>query len=130
MSATRGRRPVATSNRSPQAGAVFEANDVVGSVPDDARGSAAEVDSQPLARERLRERVTERARLARQDVIHSLDQIDVGAEGGERLGHLHAHGTATEDYDACGDLARAGRLAVGPNAVELGEARDRRDDWF
>src|SRR6516164_4764026 len=85
------------------------------------------MDAQPLAADRLAERLAQGARLARQDVVHSLDHVDVGAETRERLGQLDADGTAAEDHEAAGDLAYAGGLAVGPDAVQLSQPVDRRD---
>jgi hypothetical protein len=60
----------------------------------------AEMNSQSLTGKRLGECLSERARLARKDVIHPFDQVDRRAERGERLRHLDADRAGAEDHDA------------------------------
>jgi hypothetical protein len=61
-------------------------------------------------------------------VLAALDEHDLAAELAHRVGHLDADRPAAEDEQAVRDGLHAGRLAVGPDAVELAQARDRRDD--
>ena len=79
----------------------------------------------PSARQRLRERVAERRRLAGERPVHALDDRDLGAHPGDGLAELDADGAGAEDQQPARDLAQAGRLAVRPDAVELAQARDR-----
>ena len=67
------------------------------------------------------------ARLAREQVLGALHDRHRGAHARERLGHLDADGAAAEHEQPARHLGEAGRLAVGPHAVELAQPRDRRD---
>jgi hypothetical protein len=60
--------------------------------------------------------------------VHALDDRDLGAHPRDGLAELDADGTGAEDQQPAGHLPQAGRLAVGPDAVELAETRDRGDD--
>jgi hypothetical protein len=52
-------------------------------------------------------------------MIGSLDEHNLRAEAADGLGHLHADGPAAEDEQPAWDGLYAGRLAVGPDPVEL-----------
>ena len=58
----------------------------------------------------------------------ALDERDLAAEAAHGLRHLDADRSAAEDEQPARDRLHAGRLAVGPDALELAQARDRRDD--
>ena len=53
---------------------------------------------------------------------------DLAAEAAHGLGHLDAHRPAAEHEQPTRDGLHAGRLAVGPDPVEVAQARDRRDE--
>ena len=58
----------------------------------------------------------------------ALDERDLAAEAAHDLRQLDADRPAAEDEQPARDGLHAGRLAVAPDAVELAQARDRRDD--
>ena len=87
----------------------------------------AEAELDPVRRERLAELLPEARGLLREHAVGALHQGDGGAEAGDGLGHLHADRAAAEDDQPLGDLLDAGDLAVGPDAVELVQAGNRRD---
>src|SRR5207247_9086509 len=58
----------------------------------------------------------------------ALDEGDLAAEAAHGLRHLDADRPAAQDQQAARDGLHAGHLAVGPDAVELAQARDRRND--
>ena len=87
----------------------------------------AEVQLDAVAAQDLGDGLAERPRLAREDVVHALDERDLAAEARDGLGHLDADRPAAEDEQAARDLLHPGRLAVGPQAVELAQAGDRRE---
>ena len=82
----------------------------------------------PSRRSDLGERLAERRGLARQHVLGALDERDLAAEAADRLGHLDADRAAAEHEQPARDRLHARRLAVRPDALELAQARDRRDD--
>ena len=88
-----------------------------GIADDDLDGIGLEVRQQRSARFRL---------LEAEETGPRLHDRDLGAEPGERLGKLHAHGPATQHDQPLWQLARDGRLAVGPE-VDLVQTFDRRD---
>ena len=57
-----------------------------------------------------------------------VDERDLAAEAAHRLRHLDADRPAAEDQQAARNGLHAGRLAIGPDAIELAQARDRRHD--
>ena len=81
----------------------------------------------PSRAQRLAERLAERRGLARQQRA-ALDEHDLAAEAADGLRHLDADRAAAEDEQPARDRLHAGRLAVGPDAVELAQAGDRRDE--
>jgi len=88
----------------------------------------AEAQLHAVGLERLGERLAERGRLAGQQMPRPLDQRHLPAEAGHRLGHLHADGAAAQDQEAAGDLGHRRDLAVGPQAGQLAQPGNRRDD--
>src|SRR5262249_12439624 len=107
---------------------VGEAHDVFRTVATDGRRALPEIEPQPVAADRVGERLAERPRLAGQDVVHPLDEVDACSERGERLRERAPDRAAAEDHDAVRNLAGGGRLAIGPDVVETVEAWYRRDD--
>src|SRR5205823_3672715 len=55
---------------------------------------------------------------------------DVRAQALKRLCHLDADRATAEDHETFGDLARPGGLAIGPDSVQLAQARNRWDHRF
>ena len=82
--------------------------------------------SMPSAGERVAERVAERLRLARQEVVHALDQRHRRAQAVHGLRHLHSHRAATQHEQPARDLGEPRDLAVRPDAFQLAEAGDGR----
>ena len=111
-----------------QLAAVLELEDVVLAVT--ARGARARAEDEldAVAPQDLAERLAERRRLACEHVLGALDERNLAAEPAHGLGHLDADRAAAEDEQPPRDRLHAGRLAVGPDAVELAQPRDRRDD--
>ena len=60
-------------------------------------------------------------------MLGALDERDLAAQAACRLRHLDPDRPAAEDEQASRDRLHARHLAVGPDAVELAEPRDRRD---
>src|SRR6185503_6028124 len=77
---------------------------------------------------RLRERLAERRGLARQDAVRALDERDLTAEATHDLRQLRPDRAAAEHEQTPRDGGHRGRLAVRPDAVELAQAGNRRDD--
>ena len=82
----------------------------------------------PVAVQYLAERITERRRLAGQDVRATLDHDDLAAEAANGLCHLHADRPSAEYEQPPRDGLHARHLSVRPDAVELAEPRHRRDE--
>ena len=61
-------------------------------------------------------------------MLGHIDHRHLAAEPTHGLRHLHADRTATEDQQTAGNGLHGGHLAVGPNAVELAQARHGRHD--
>ena len=61
-------------------------------------------------------------------VLAHVGECHLAAEATHGLGHLDADRPAAEHEQAARDGLHAGRLAVGPHAVELAQARDGRHD--
>ena len=61
-------------------------------------------------------------------VLGALDERHLAAEAANGLRHLDADRPAAEHEQPPRDGLHAGRLAVGPDALELAQARDRRHD--
>ena len=61
-------------------------------------------------------------------MLGALDEGDLAAEAADRLRHLDADRAAAEHEQAARNGLHAGHLAVGPDAVELAQAGDRRHD--
>src|SRR5205823_5499924 len=81
-----------------------------------------------VATQHLGHGLAERPGLAGEQVVHALDERDLAAEARDGLGHLDAHRPAAEDEQPAWDLLHPGRLAVAPDALELAQAGDGRDD--
>ena len=86
-----------------------------------------EVQLDPLALERGRERLAKRGRLTREQPLGALDDRDRRAHACDRLGELDADRPAAEHEQPPRDLGQAGRLAVGPHTLELTQPRHGRD---
>ena len=125
---TRARRPVATSRRSPRSSS-RPANSTTYSSPSrrTPAGVLAEVELDPVRRERRAERVAERLRLARQHVVHALDERDRSAQAVHGLRHLDSDRAAAQHEQPARHLGQRGHLAVRPDAVQLAQAGDGRD---
>jgi hypothetical protein len=82
----------------------------------------------PVERERGGDALAERPRLTREQALGALHEDDRGAHPRDGLRHLDADGAAPEHEQPARDLAQAGRLAVGPDPVELAQPGHRRDD--
>ena len=91
-------------------------------------GGHAEDELDAVAAQDLAERLTERRRLAVEHVVGAVDERHLAAEAAHRLRHLHADGPAAQDQHPARDRLHARRLAVGPDPLELSQARDRRDE--
>ena len=88
----------------------------------------AEDELDAVAAQDLAERLAQRRGLAGEQVLGALDERDLAAEATHGLRHLDADRPAAEHEQAARDGLHAGHLAVGPDAVELAQARDRRHD--
>ena len=88
----------------------------------------AEGELDAVAAQVLAQRLTERRRLARKDMLAALDQRHLAAETAHGLGQLDPDRTAAEHQQPPRDGLHAGRLAVGPDAIQLAQAGDRRDE--
>ena len=131
-------RPMPVDARAPAGGdeqavaaqlaAVVELEDVVVAVAPRAGRVRAEDELDAVAAQDLAERLAQRRGLAGEQVLGALDERHLAAEAADGLGHLDADRPAAEDEQPARDRLHAGRLAVGPDAVELAQARDRRDD--
>src|SRR5262249_9588288 len=122
----RSTRPAAGRHEQPlgnQLLAVPETDSVVSPVVRDAACTGAEMDPQSLTAEPVGQRLAERTRLTRQDVVHAFHEVHTRAEARERLRHLHSHGSAAEDHDAGRKLPYAGGFTIGPHALELRQTR-------
>ena len=100
-----------------QRAAVLKAHHVVFSIICDPAGAPTEMDPQPFAAYRLGERVAERTRLAREDVLHPFDEVNACPQRRERLRHLNPHRSAPQDHHTCRDLPDPGGFTVGPDTV-------------
>ena len=76
----------------------------------------------------LAECVAERLRLAAENVLGHVDDRRLAAEPVDRLRQLHAHRAAAQYEQSAWHRLHAGRLAVGPDALEVAQAGDGRHD--
>ena len=111
-----------------QIAAALDRHDVVFAVAPRGGRVHAQEELDAVAPQDLAERMAQRRGLAGEDVFGSLDQGDLPAEAAHGLGHLGADGSAAENQQAARDGLHAGHLAVGPDAIELAQARDGRHD--
>ncbi len=74
----------------------------------------------------LAQRLAEGRRLARENVVGTLHERHLGAHAAHGLRHLHAHRPAAEHKHAARHFLETGDLAVGPHAVQVAQAVDRR----
>ena len=126
---TRGRRPVATSSRSPRSSLPSSSCRTYSSPSRRAGGGAhPEVELDALPPQRLAERVAQRRGLARNEALGALDQRHLAAETPHDLRQLDARRSAAEHEQATRHRLHAGRLAGAPDAVELAQSGDRRRD--
>ena len=83
----------------------------------------------PSRAQDLAERLAQRRGLARRARARALSTSDdLAAEPANGLRHLDADRPAAEHEQAARDGLHAGRLAVGPDAIELAQPRHGRDD--
>ena len=124
--ATRGRRPVATSRRSPRSSRPSSRlEDVVvrRRVARRSRARRAAARRRHGAGPRRAPRPAARAR--GRAVLGALDEGHLAAQAPHGLRHLDADRPAAEDEQPPRDGLHPGHLAVGPHALELAQARDR-----
>ena len=119
----RNEKPVAA-----QFAAVIQHHDVVLAVPPGGGDRRGQFELDALAEQSLAKRLTQWCRLPGEDMFASLDDGRVAAETVDRLGHLHPDRASAEDEQATWNHLHAGRFAIGPHALELGQARNRRKD--
>src|SRR5205823_10859430 len=84
-------------------------------------GVLAELELDALRGERLPHALAHRPGLTGEQMVVALHERHLRSHPAHRLRHLHAHRTAAEDQEAPRYLLEAGRLAVGPDAVELAQ---------
>ena len=111
-----------------QLAAVVELEDVVVAVAPRGGRVHAERELDAVAAQDLGERLAERRRLAREQVLGALDERDLAAEAANGLRHLDADRAAAEHEQPARDRLHAGHLAVRPDAFELAQAGDGRDE--
>ena len=120
--------PVATSNRSPR-NSSRSGNSSTYS-PSSTRTADAccpKHSSMPSLRKAFAERLAQRLRLARKEVILALDECDRRSHSVHGLRHFDADGSAAEDDHPLRYVGERGDLAVGPHALRLGKPGNRRD---
>ena len=88
----------------------------------------AEDELDPVAAQRLGERLAERRRLAGEHMRLALDQRDLAAEAAHDLRELEPGRSTAEHDQPLGHRPHGGRLARAPDPVELPQARNRRHD--
>src|SRR5215211_7040962 len=105
-----------------QLAAVAELEDVV--LAGAARGGhvRAEDELDAVAAQHLAERLAQRRGLAREHALGAVDEHRLAAEATHGLRQLDADGSGAEDEQAARDRLHAGRLAIGPDAIELAQA--------
>ena len=109
-----------------QLAAVLEGQDIVLALAPGGGGVHAQVELDAVSPQRLAEGLAQRRGLPGQDVPGRLDQRDLPAQTAHGLGHLGPDGSAAQYQQAPRDGLHAGHLAVGPDALELAQARDGR----
>ena len=109
-----------------QLAVALEGHDVVVAVAPRGGCVYAQEELDAVAPQDHAERVAQRRGLAGQDVPGALDQGHLPAEAAHGLRHLGPDGSAAEYQQPPRDGLHAGHLAVGPDAVELAQARDGR----
>ena len=107
---------------------VVELEDVVVAVAPRGVRVDAEHELDAVAAEHLAERLSERRGLAREHVLGPVDDRHLAAQPAHGLRHLDTDRPAAEDEQPPRDGLHGGHLAVGPDALELAQARDRRHD--
>ena len=126
---TRGRRPVATSSRSPRSSVTaVERQDVLLAVSARGGGVLAEHQLDSVPAQRLAERLAERRRLAGKHPVGAFDDDRLAAETPHDLGQLDARRPTAQHQQAARDSLHARRLAGAPDAFELTQSRDRRHE--
>ena len=85
-----------------------------------------ELDSVPA--QRLTQRLAQRRRLAREHVLGRLDERHLAAQTTHDLCELDTGRPASEHEQPSGHGLHPGRLVRAPDAVELSQAGNRRDD--
>ena len=108
--------------------AVVQLHDVVLAVSSRRGSLCGEHEFDALAAQHLAQCLSQRRRLPGQHVPAALDDGRVAAETVDSLGHLHPDGASAQDQQPPRHRLHAGRFAVGPDALELAQARNRGDD--
>ena len=111
-----------------QFAAVLEGQHIVLALAPGGGGVHAQVELDAVPPQCLAEGLAQRRGLPGQHVPGPLDQRDLPAQTMHGLGHLGPDGPAAEYQQASRDGLHAGHLAVGPDAIELAQARDGRGD--
>src|SRR6202042_1072617 len=123
MPSTRGRRPVATSSRSPpHLRAVIETQDVVVTVAMSRGGTLAERQFNPVPAQGLAERLAQRCRLTGNHAAGALDDHCLAAQTAPHPGQFDACRPAAQHQQPAWDSLHARRLAGSPDSVDLDHA--------
>jgi hypothetical protein len=102
--------------------------DVVGALAPGGGGPRTEGELDAVPAQDLAERLAQRRRLAREQVLPALHDRHLPAEAADGLRHLHPHRPAAQDQQPPRDRLHPGGLAVGPDPVQLAEAGDGGND--
>ena len=129
MSSTRGRRPVATSSRSPRSSTpALEVDDILVIFAPRCGRHNAEDEFDTVAAQDPSECFAQGRRLAREQVWSALDERDLAAEATYRLRHLDADRPPAEHEQLPRHGLHPGHLPVRPDPLKPAQAWDRRDD--
>ena len=88
----------------------------------------AEDELDPVTAQGLAERLAQRRRLASKDAVGALDQSHLAAQATDDLRQLDAGRATAQHEQPARDHLHARRLARAPDAIELPQPRDGRDD--
>ena len=126
----RGRRPVATSSRSPRSSSrLRELEHEFAALAAHGRRVLAEAELDAVGAERLGERSAEWLGLARQHAVRALDERHLTTHPPRRPGPSpHRRGRRPARASAGAPRSAPVASLVGPDALELAQAVDRRDE--
>ena len=111
-----------------QLATVIQLEHVVRAVVPRRRGVDTQRQLDALAAQHVAERLPERRGLPWKHVVTAFDQRHLAAETADGLRHLDADRAAAEHEHPPGHGLHPGHLAVGPEPIDLAQARDRRDE--